>query len=254
MKVNIIGVRKSFEVLTDEGFSVYVDDFKDGFAYIEIPTGITYKDENVYVMVLHLREYVQFISGCFEKDSNFKEKIFRAFGCTKETELKGIRISIQEFYQFITAENSFVIKVEEIIEKLLLDFTMQVLKEEQEEDAIHEERTKEIVKLLDSLDIAFRSDKAEDEYEEAPTEISDEDLGYGEDFIKYVQYLHREKERDIFDAVKETYTTFVGYWSIPQNDGQIMKFICKYCRYGDEIYEAYTEILTQAFADELDNL
>ena len=205
-------------------------------------------------MVLHLKEYAQFISGCFEKDSNFKEKIFRAFGCTKETEFKGIRVSIQEFHQFITVENSFVIKVEEIIKKLLVDFTVQVLKEEQEEDAIHKERTKEIVKLLDSLDIAFRSDKAEDEYEEAPTEISDEDLGYGEDFIKYVQYLHREKERDIFDAVKETYTTFERYWGSPENDGQIMKFICKYCRYGDEIYEAYTEILTQAFADELDNL
>lgn len=254
MRVNIIGVRKSFEVLTDEGFSVYVDDFKDGFAYIEIPTGITYKDENVYVMVLHLREYAQFISGCFEKDSNFKEKIFRAFGCTKETEFKGIRVSIQEFYQFITAENSFVIKVEEIIKKLLLDFTAQVLKEEQEEDAIHKERTKEIVKFLESLDIAFRSDKAEDEYEEAPTEISNEDLGYGEDFVKYVQYLHREKDQDIFDAVIETYTTFIGYWTVPENDGQIMNFICKYCRYGDEIYEAYTEILTQAFADELENM
>ena len=254
MRINIIGVRKSFEFLTEDGIGVFIDDFKDGFAYIEIPTDITYKDENVYVMVLHLNEYAQFISGCFENDSNFKEKLFRAFGCTKETEFRGIRISIQEFYQFITAENSFVIKVEEIIEKLLLDFTMQVLKEEQEEDAIHEERTKGINKLLDSLDIAFKSDKAEDEYKEAPTEISDKDLGYVENFIKYVQYLHREKDQDIFDAVKETYTTFVGYWSIPQNDGQIMKFICKYCRYGDEIYEAYTEILTQAFADELENM
>lgn len=254
MRVNIIGVRKSFEILTDEGFSVYVDDFKDGFAYIEIPTGITYKDENVYVMVLHLREYVQFISGCFEKDSNFKEKLFRAFGCTKETEFKGIRVSIQEFHQFITVENSFVIKVEEIIKNLLVDFTVQVLKEEQEEDAIHKKRTKEINELLESLDIAFRSDKAEDEYEEAPTEISNEDLGYGEDFVKYVQYLHREKDQDIFDAVIETYTTFIGYWTVPENDGQIMNFICKYCRYGDEIYEAYTEILTQAFADELENM
>ena len=254
MRVNIIGVRKSFEFLTDEGFSVYVDDFKDGFAYIEIPTDIIYKDENVSVIALHLKEYVQFISGSFEKDSNFKEKIFRAFGCTKETEFKGIRVSIQEFHQFITVENSFVIKVEEIIENLLVDFTVQVLKEEQEEDAIHKERTKEINKLLESLDIAFRSDKAEDEYEEAPTEISNEDLGYGEDFVKYVQYLHREKDQDIFDAVIETYTTFVGYWTVPENDGQIMNFICKYCKYGDEIYEAYTEILTQAFADELENM
>ena len=254
MRVNIIGVRKSFEFLTDEGFSVYVDDFKDGFAYIEIPTDIIYKDENVSVIALHLKEYVQFIPGSFEKDSNFKEKIFRAFGCTKETEFKGIRVSIQEFHQFIIVENSFVIKVEEIIENLLVDFTVQVLKEEQEEDAIHKERTKEINKLLESLDIAFRSDKAEDEYEEAPTEISNEDLGYGEDFVKYVQYLHREKDQDIFDAVIETYTTFIGYWTVPENDGQIMNFICKYCKYGDEIYEAYTEILTQAFADELENM
>ena len=254
MRVNIIGVRKSFEFLTEEGFSVYVDDFKEGFAYIEIPTEVKYKDENVSVIALYLKEYAQFISGCFEKDSNFKEKIFRVFGCTKETEFKGIRVSIEEFHQFITVENSFVIKVEEIIKKLLLDFTVQVLKEEQEEDAIHKERTKEINKLLESLDIAFRSDKAEDEYEEAPTEISDEDLGYGEDFIKYVQYLHREKDQDIFDAVIETYTTFIGYWTLPENDGQIMNFICKYCKYGDEIFDAYAEILTQAFADEIDNM
>ena len=254
MRINIIGVRKSFGFLTEDGIEVFIDDFKDGFAYMEIPTDITEDEDNVYVIILHQKEYAQFISGCFENDSNFKEKLFRAFGCTKETEFRGIRISIQEFCQFITAENSFVIKVEEIIEKLLIDFTVQVLEEKKEEDAIHKERTKEIVKLLDSLDIAFRSDKAEDEYEEAPTEISNEDLGYGEDFVKYVQYLHREKDQDIFDAVIETYITFVGYWTVPENDGQIMNFICKYCKYGDEIYEAYTEILTQAFADELDNL
>ena len=254
MKGNIIGVRKSFEFLTEDGIGVFIDDFKDGFAYIEIPTDITYKDENVYVMVLHLKEYAQFISGCFENDSNFKEKIFRAFGCTKETEFKGIKVSIQEFHQFITVENSFVIKVEEIIKKLLLDFTVQVLKEEQEEDAIHKERTKEINKLLESLDIAFRSDKAEDEYEEAPTEISDEGLRYGEDFVKYVQYLHREKDQTIFDAVIETYKTFIGYWTLPENDGHIMNFICKYCKYGDEIYEAYIDILAQAFANEIDNM
>ena len=254
MRVNIIGVRQSFAFLTDEGFEVYVDDFKDGFAYIEIPTDITYKDENVYVMVLNLKEYAQFISGCFENGSNFKEKLFRAYGCTKNTEFKGFRISIQEFYQFITVEDSFVIKVEEIIKKLLLDFTVQVLKEELEEDDKQEERTRKINKLLESLDIAFRSDKAEDEYEEAPTEISDEDLGYGENFVKYVQYLHREKDQDIFDAVIDAYITFERYWGSPENDGQIMNFICKYCKYGDEIFEAYTEILTQAFADELDNL
>ena len=139
-------------------------------------------------------------------------------------------------------------------EKLQQYFIEKTLKEEQEEDAIHKERTKEIVKLLESLDIAFRSDKAEDEYEEAPTEISDEGLRYGEDFVKYVQYLHREKDQDIFDAVIETYTTFVGYWTVPENDGQIMNFICKYCKYGDEIYEAYIDILAQAFANEIDNM
>ena len=55
MKVNIIGVRKSFSFLTDEGFEIFVDDFKDGFAYIEISTDITYKDENVYVVALNLK-------------------------------------------------------------------------------------------------------------------------------------------------------------------------------------------------------
>lgn len=238
----------------DGQYNVIVEGFNDGFAEILVPVSTFREGTKITITIMNKDDFISFIAGCFSKNSNFKEKLFRAFGCTKETDFKGIRVSIQEFHQFITVENSFVIKVEEIIKKLLLDFTVQVLKEEQEEDAIHKERTKEIVKLLESLDIAFRSDKAEDEYEEAPTEISDEDLGYGEDFIKYVQYLHREKDQDIFDAVKETYTTFVGYWSIPQNDGQIMKFICKYCRYGDEIYEAYTEILTQAFADELENM
>ena len=254
MKVNIIGVRKSFSFLTDEGFEIFVDDFKDGFAYIEIPTDITYKDENVYVVALNLKEYAQFISGCFENGSNFKEKLFRAYGCTKNTEFKGFRISIQEFYQFITVEDSFVIKVEEIIKKLLLDFTVQVLKEELEEDAKQEERTRKINKLLDSLDIIFKSDKAEDEYEEAPTAISEEDLAYGENFVKYVQYIHREKDKNIFDAVIETYITFTNFWDIPENDYLIMNFICKYCKYGNEIFEAYTEILAQAFADEISDL
>ena len=254
MKVNIIGVRKSFEFLTDEGFSVYVDDFKGGFAYIEIPVNIVYGEDEIYTTILNSKEYIHFISGCFKNNSNFKERLFRAFGCSKDTEFKGIRISIQEFYKLITIEDSFVLKINEIIDQLLTDFTVHVLKEENEEKLKQEERTREINKLLDSLEVAFKSDRAEDEYEEAPTEISDEDLGYGEDFVKYVQYLHREKDQDIFDAVIETYITFVGYWTVPENDGQIMNFICKYCKYGDEIFEAYTEILTQAFADELDNL
>ena len=33
-----------------------------------------------------------------------------------------------------------------------------------------------------------------------------------------------------------------------------MSFICKYCKYGDEIYEAYIDILAQAFANEIDNM
>ena len=49
-------------------FEIFVDDFKDGFAYIEISTDITYKDENVYVVALNLKEYAQFISGCFENE------------------------------------------------------------------------------------------------------------------------------------------------------------------------------------------
>ena len=75
-----------------------------------------------------------------------------------------------------------------------------------------------------------------------------------EDFVKYVQYLHREKDQTIFDAVIETYKTFIGYWTLPENDGHIMNFICKYCKYGDEIYEAYIDILAQAFANEIDNM
>lgn len=254
MRVNIIGVRKSFRFLTDGGFEAFIDDFKDGFAYIEIPTEIAYGEESVVIIILHLEEYVQFISGCFENDSNFKEKLFRAFGCSEDTEFKGFRVSMQEFYKFITIEDSFVLKIKDIIDQLRIEFEVQVLKEKQEDDAKYKERTKEINKLLDSLEVAFKSDRAEDEYEEAPTEISDEDLGYGEDFVKYVQYLHREKDQTIFDAVIETYKTFIGYWTLPENDGQIMNFICKYCKYGDEIYEAYIDILAQAFANEIDNM
>ena len=254
MRVNIIGVRQSFAFLTDEGFEVYVDDFKDGFAYIEIPVNIVYEESEVDTTILNANEYAKFISGCFRSDSNFKEKVFRAFGCTKDTEFKGFRISIQEVYKFITIEDFSVFKIDEIMDKLLIDFTVQVLREKNEEEAKHEERTRKINKLLDSLDIIFKSDKAEDEYEEVPTAISEEDLAYGEDFVKYVQYIHREKDKNIFDAVIETYITFTNFWDIPENDYLIMNFICKYCKYGNEIFEAYTEILAQAFADEISDL
>ena len=51
MRINIIGVRKSFGFLTEDGIEVFIDDFKDGFAYMEIPTDITEDEDNVYVII-----------------------------------------------------------------------------------------------------------------------------------------------------------------------------------------------------------
>ena len=117
----------------------------------------------------------------------------------------------------------------------------------------HSEKLKRLNDILDHTELRFKSYRAEVEYEEQLEGRDVDEIGYGEDFATYVQYLV-SKGCNISEAVHDTYKLFESIGATDDGDSQIIQFVCQYCLYGDEIVKSYFDILMQMFNDELNNL
>ena len=239
-------------VRLDGEYDVLVEGFNKGFAEISVPVSTFREGSKIIISIMYKDDFISFIAGSFSKESNFKEKLFRAYGCGKDAEFLGFKLKIRDKYCLITSENSSVFDIEEAIMTIASEFAEKLEKGVNEEIDKFNTDVDELNSVLYNVEgIIFTSKSAKEKYEET----CEENLySYAQNFVAYVQYLVIENGKNIGESVERAYEAFERYWGSPENDGQIMNFICKYCKYGDEIFEAYTEILTQAFADELDNL
>lgn len=255
MKTTIKKVTKFFTFEEENGFEVTIEGFEDGLAVIEIPVEVdTVIDEGtIYVRAINEDEYVSFISGCFREDSNFKEELLRAYECKPDTEFLGFKLRVQEVSCTITEENSSIFKIRESLSSMVLTFAQKVIDEANREIYEHSEKLKRLNDILDHTELRFKSYRAEVEYEEQLEGRDVDEIGYGEDFATYVQYLV-SKGCNISEAVHDTYKLFESIGATDDGDSQIIQFVCQYCLYGEEIVKSYFDILMQMFNDELNNL
>lgn len=250
MKTTIKSVTRFFTFEDEKGYEVYVEDFKDGFVEIDIPVDIGYEGNTIYFGIRGKEEFVTFISGCFAKESNFKEEVFKAYGCSPDTEFLGFKLILPDMSCIITKKNSSIFDIEKAIKDLVYDFIKNGIEEENKEIDEFKAKLKKLNELLERIDIEFKSDQAEEEYAERSEEKDEDSIQYAENFIALVQYFIGQGDgTDI--AVNKTYKILNDLELIIQNDLEAIQFICKYCRYGDEIYNAYIDMQIKWFSDEL---
>ncbi len=256
MKTTIKNTKKLFEFEDGKGFKIIVEDFEDGLAVIEIPIEAEGAPEEsvIYISVIDEDRYEAFISGCFSKESNFREELLKAYECSPDTEFLGFKLKVQEMFCIITEEDSSIFKIKEILSKMVLIFARKILDETNEQIAEYNEMIKKFNDILDHIQLKFKSYRAEEEYEKRLNEKNIEEIGYGEDFVTYAQYIISQGNCDISEAVQETYKTFDYIGDVDYGNLPIIQFICQYCLYGDEIFKSYLNIIMQKFNDELDDL
>lgn len=254
MKTTIIGIQKFFTFENEDGYEITVKGFSDGVVDVDIPMGISTIGE---IMILSNPvdkddEFIRFIAGCFAKDSNFREEIFRAYGCTSDTEFHGFRLMIDEDSCLITKENSSFFKIKDTIEDFIFKFAQKILDEVNAEVSEFNKKVEALDEVLNSVEtIEFKSDRAEELYMATFEKKEEELMGFGVDFVAYVQNFIG-KGKSIPEIVQEAVNRFeeIGEDFIERKEE--VRLVCEYCRYGDEIYEACLDILAKRFNDELE--
>ena len=70
---------KMYKFRTQDNHIILVEEFKDGIATIRPTEGYR-----------NLEEFVDVISGCLDKMSNFVSKVMGVYGCEKNKKFKGL--------------------------------------------------------------------------------------------------------------------------------------------------------------------
>lgn len=243
-------VEKYFVFVRIDGqYDVLVEGFNNGFAEISIPVSTFREGSKIIISIMYKDDFISFIAGSFSKESNFKEKLFRAYGCSKDTEFLGFKLKIRDKYCLITSEKSSVFDIEEAIITLASEFATAIEKGLNEEVDRLNSNVDELNKVLYNVeDIVFTSKRAKEKYEEN----CEENLySYAQNFVAYVQYLVIENGQNISKSVEKAYKAFEEIGEDVAGHINEVQFICKYCLYGEEIIKAYIDIQTRKFGESL---
>ena len=254
MQTTIKEVKKYFIFEDEKEYTFIVDDFKDGFVIAEIPISVNIS-ENTICLSLGIERYAAFIAGCFERNSNFKQEIFKVFECSEDTQFLGFIIYKGDFSCKITVnDNSSTYKIIDILSEVVEKFARDTVKSINSEIEEYNKMIEKMANILEKTEIRFKSYKAEMQYEKEIEKYDEDFVYYGSDFVKLVQYLFYNNHMSIPEAVKVAFEKFEQAGNDTEWGFDSVKFITKYCMKGTEIYEAYFEILTQKFNEKLEYL
>lgn len=253
MRTIIKNVKKAFYFKDEKGYEVLVDGFEDGFVMIKMPIAVTRYEDKIAVSIVDGNNLISFLSGCFDKKSNFIEMLFETYECDSNAEFLGFKLRTGDMSCTVTKENSAFYSIKEIIENFLgIYIEAEAEKINKRTDEYNKER-EDLDNFLDSLDVAFKCSQAEDKYIEEAEGVDEDFLGYGQDFVALVQNFVEEEGYNISDAVNETYRRFDSISFNIEEGLESIRFICRFCLYGDEIYESYFNICMKMYNDELNN-
>lgn len=236
-------------VRLDGEYDVLVEGFNKGFAEISVPVSTFREGSKIIISIMYKDDFISFIAGSFSKESNFKEKLFRAYGCGKDAEFLGFKLKIRDKYCLITSENSSVFDIEEAIMTIASEFAEKLEKGVNEEIDKFNTDVDELNSVLYNVEgIIFTSKSAKEKYEET----CEENLySYAQNFVAYVQYLVIENGKNIYESVERAYEAFERIGEDVAGHINEVQFLCKYCLYGEEIMKAYIDIQTRKFGESL---
>lgn len=236
-------------VRLDGQYDVLVEGFNKGFAEISVPVSTFREGSKIIISIMYKDDFISFIAGSFSKESNFKEKLFRAYGCGKDAEFLGFKLKIRDKYCLITSENSSIFDIEEAIMTIASEFAEKLEKGVNEEIDKFNTDVDELNSVLYNVEgIIFTSKSAKEKYEET----CEENLySYAQNFVAYVQYLVIENGKNIGESVERAYEAFERIGEDVAGHINEVQFLCKYCLYGEEIMKAYIDIQTRKFGESL---
>ena len=246
-------VEKCFVFVRIDGqYDVIVEGFNEGFAEISVPVNILREQNKVIIYTMYKEDFFSFIAGSFSKKSNFKEKLFRAYGCGKDAEFLGFKLKIREKYCLITSENSSIFKIQEAISTLISEYGKTVRDKVNAEIDNINNNIEELSSILDNIeDLVFTNRRDRQEYEKSYENNLDKRSAFAENFIAYVQYFVIKNGQSVEKSVERAYEVFGKVGEDVAGHINEIQFLCNYCLYGDEIIKNCINIQARKFSESL---
>ncbi len=266
--------------LEDEnGNSILVRKYQDGVATIKIHTKfyhyeILKEDEEKQTSTTEIEagleffqeinEIEKFISGAFDRESNFNKVINQLFNKPEDEEFLAFELIIEDATAIIMKENSSIYDIEETINNAVNRAVISELKR-MAESLVKENMIQDQVEaILEYQEVPYVSEQAEERVNEICEEYCDKlddseeneiDPNFAIEFITYVYYMIVEMHADYKIAIKTAYETFqsIDYGLESTNDElNSIKIVEKYLKYGKEIREWYENKAHQELIADLD--
>ena len=239
---------KMYKFRTQDNHIILVEEFKDGIATIRPTEGYR-----------NLEEFVDVISGCLDKRSNFVSKVMGVYGCEKNKKFKGIILKIVGISVFIPPEEITGEQIIKIIEKVIQDLYETDLRYTIDID-FNVKLCDFVTSIYYNTSMEFSSTTAEKMWESESNFLTSSENGnrifdYAETFAKYAQYLIEVRKKEFFDAFYYTLEDIDQVVLVePEEQEKAMDFLIKYWIYGQELVEWHRQMIADEMQSVIDEL
>lgn len=239
---------KMYKFRTQENQVLIVKQFEGGIATVK-PTG-DYRN---------LWEFAEVISGCLDRNSNFKEELLRAYGYgyDEDSEFLGINIIIIGVEVFIPAKE---ISADELVDcvKTKVSYWCGKLGEKLIDTDFKIRHESYIEDILKNDEVDFYDRKSEIEWEKL-IDISQYDetyqriINYAGSLAIYVQYLIKDKKIDFLSAMDIAIDDIDALTDAGLDEKEEAIFLLtQYWKYRDELIMWNRQIISFQLQDFLD--
>lgn len=230
---------------------------KNGFAYVNIQSKVIVSSSGVEeVIIPNIDRMASFISGCFEENSNFKEKLFEAFNIDPSEEFQGFVLGDGENTPKIIKENSDVLGVVETLYNLRREYEQYLRVSAEKMLNEQNQKVNEILEKAKSVMFEPKNGYTVLDVSNAieSSKVDKNIIIFANLLAQYSQYFIQKEKLEIFEAFDKAYEDITEYAcqiDSPESFEQSIKWLKEYWKYGKEIEEWYINKITKGFADML---
>lgn len=242
MATIVTNVSKTVVFQDSNGNNIEVCNFKDGFVYLYLQIQVLLtQDGTKSVEISNRKGIVQFISGCFEEGSNFKEMLFEEFNLDENTNFKGFMLPMGER---IEKENSDIWSIEESLHNFIAEYIKEANIYAENSNKEAQEKYIEIVETLEKNGMECKNENQIQEIEEIIESLDEEsnEIQIAMILASYTSYLMQKENLEFSKAADKAYEEIEKYvfGVIGKEDLQeAINWLERYWKYGDEIKEWY---------------
>lgn len=202
-----------FRIVFPKRDTLWVNSFEDGIVTVDPSAGSD------------IRDFAEIIAGCFKKDSNFEEEIFKAFDSDENATFRGIKFNFNGVTLVVTKENASKEKIyqewnagmEANAEKGRLEREAYMKTPEYRakmakalKAAIRKNTVEQEVLFIDeTTEMDFKDDEASKKWEEFVKTNSKDSYSYGvvkyaRRWAKYMQHLMSKHCKTVYEIAESS--------------------------------------------------